>query len=76
MHAAKHAGEFGGVDPVVLGFAAVDHLHVEGVAEDEGDAFGLAQVGEPVPGEHALGPDDESVAERGDRIEEGSTRSG
>jgi hypothetical protein len=54
----------------------VDHLHVEGVAEDEGDAFGLAEVGEPVPGEHALGPDDESVAEGGDHVEEGSARSG
>ena len=43
-----------GVEPVVLGLAAVDGLHGQGVAEDEGDALALAQVGQPVPGEHAL----------------------
>jgi hypothetical protein len=35
-----------GVDPVVLGFA-VDRFHTEGVPEDEPDAFGGAEIGEP-----------------------------
>ena len=46
-------------NPVVLGFGAVNGLHVEGVAEDEGDAFAGAEVCEPVPGEHALDGHDE-----------------
>ena len=40
-----------GVDGVGFGFAAVDGLEVEGVAEDEGDGLAGAQVGQPVPGE-------------------------
>ena len=57
--AAQQAGDLGGVDRVVLGLAAVDGLHVQGVAEDEGDALVFAEVGEPVPGEHALAADDQ-----------------
>jgi hypothetical protein len=48
-----------GVDPVVLGLTAVNGLHVEGVAENEGDVVLSTQVGEPVPAEDALGADDE-----------------
>src|SRR5436309_2554749 len=48
-----------GVDAIVLGLAAVDGFHVQGVAEDEGDLFARAQVGEPVPGEDALDTDDQ-----------------
>ncbi len=69
--AAEQAGDLAGVDLVVLGLAAVDGLHVQGVAEDEGDALVLAEVGEPVPGEHALAADDEAVAEGRDGVEEG-----
>ena len=69
--AAEKGGDLEGVDPVVLGFASVDGLHVEGVAQDEGDLLLGAEVGEPVPGEHALAADDEPFAERRDRIEEG-----
>ncbi len=56
---------------VVLGFAAVDGLHVEGVSEDELDAFGAAEIGEPVPGEDALDGDDEILAEGFHGCEEG-----
>src|SRR5262249_3420329 len=45
--------------------------HVQGVAEGEGDGFLLAEVGQPVPGEHALDADHEAVAEGGDGAEEG-----
>ena len=40
------------------------------MAQDEGDALILAEVGEPVPGEHALGGDDQSVAVGLDGLEE------
>jgi hypothetical protein len=39
--------------------AAVDGLHVQGVAEHERDLLGHAQIGEPVPTEDALDADDE-----------------
>ncbi len=53
------------VDAVVLGLAAVDGLHHQRVAENEGDALPGAQVGQPVPGEEALDGKDEVVAGRG-----------
>jgi hypothetical protein len=37
----------------------------------ERDRVVFAQIGQPVPGEHALGPDDEVRPERLDRFEEG-----
>src|SRR5262245_49458008 len=49
----------------------MDGLHGQGVPQDEGDVLVLAQVGQPVPGEHALTADDQSVAEGADSIEEG-----
>jgi hypothetical protein len=65
-----------GVDLVGLGFAAVDGLHVESVSEDEGDTLLLAEVSEPVPGEHAPTGDGESIAEGSDGLEEGVRVSG
>ena len=58
------------VDPVVLGLGSVNGLHVEGVTEDELDAFLLAEIGEPVPGEHALDGHDEIFAVGSDGSEE------
>jgi len=72
--AAEQGRELAGVDLVGLGLAAVDGFHVEGVAEDEGDAFVLAQVGQPVPGEPALRPDDQAVAVRLHGLQEGRGR--
>lgn len=51
-----------GVESVVLGFTAVDSLHIEGVTEDEVDAFLAAEISEPVPAEDTLGGDDQFVA--------------
>jgi hypothetical protein len=48
----------------------VDGLHRECVAQHEREAFGGADVREPIPGEHALSRDDEIVAVRGDNLEE------
>ena len=73
--AAQQAGDLAGVDAVVLGLAAVDGLHVEGVADEEGDVCSAAEVGEPVPGEHALDADDD-VAEGGEGSEKASGRQG
>jgi hypothetical protein len=42
----------------------VDGFHVQRVAEHEVDVLFVAEVGEPVPGEHALDADDESVTKR------------
>ena len=51
-----------GVDTIVLGLPSGDGLHVEGVAQDEGNALTRAEVGEPVPAEDALDANDEVVA--------------
>lgn len=68
--AAQQHGNFVGVDLVVLGLADVNGAHVLGVAEDEIDPLVGKQVGEPVPGEHAFGPDDEVVSIRLDQAQE------
>jgi hypothetical protein len=44
-------------------------LHRERVAQHEREAFGVADVREPVPRKHALGRDDEIIAVQGDRRE-------
>jgi len=60
--ASEECSDLMGVDLVVLRLSAVDCLHVERVAKDEGNALSSTEVGEPVPGEHALGGDDEVFA--------------
>jgi hypothetical protein len=61
----------GGVDLIVLAFAAVDGFHVQSVAEDESDLLPGAEIGKPVPAEQALDGDDAVVAEGSDSLEEG-----
>jgi hypothetical protein len=60
-----------GVDPVILSLAAMDSLHVKGVAEDEGDLLLGADISEPVPDEHALEPGDDILPVGLDGFEEG-----
>jgi hypothetical protein len=60
-----------GVDLVVLGLAAVDGFHVQGMPQDERDALTGAEVGQPVPGEDALHRDDDVLPVGGDGAEEG-----
>jgi len=69
--AAEQARDLEGVHAVVLGLGAVDGLHVEGVAEDKVDALPPAEIGAPVPGEDALGNDDEALAVGRDGGQEG-----
>jgi hypothetical protein len=54
----------------------VDGLHVEGVAEHEGDALRLAQIRQPVPAEQALTGNDQAVAVGRDRLEKGTRLGG
>jgi hypothetical protein len=67
---AQERGDLVGVNPIVLGLAAVDGFHVQRMAEDEGDLLAGAQIGKPVPGEDALDGDDQILPVRGDRAEE------
>jgi hypothetical protein len=76
-HAApQQAGDLGGVDAIVLRLAAVNRFHVERMAEREPDRVILAQIGEPVPGEHAFAADDEPRAKGRHGVEEGVGASG
>ena len=67
---AQQVGDLFGVDAVVLVLAAVDGLEVEGVGQDEGEAGGLAGIGQPVPAEHAFAADGQVVAIGRDELEE------
>jgi hypothetical protein len=51
------------IDTVVLGIAAMDRPHVEGVAQHKGNPLSFAEVGEPIPGKHALDADHHIFAE-------------
>jgi hypothetical protein len=60
-HAAtEHDGDLVRVDRVVVGLPTMDGLHVQGMAEDDRDAFVSTQVGQPVPGEQTVDRDDET----------------
>jgi hypothetical protein len=67
---SKEGGDLESIDAVVLGLASVNGLHVQSVAENEVDAFPSTEVGEPVPGEHALRRDHQVLAERSDGVQE------
>jgi len=68
---SQQGGDLLGVDLVVLALAAVDGPHVERVSENEGDVFFGTEIGQPVPGEHALGADHQIIPVRSDGLEEG-----
>jgi hypothetical protein len=62
-HAAtEQDGDLVRVDRVVFGLPTMDGLHVQGMAEDEREAFVSPQVGQPVPGEHPFDRDDETLS--------------
>ena len=48
-----------------------EEKHGQGVTQGERDALVVTEVGQPVPGEHALAPDHQVLAERLDRAQEG-----
>jgi hypothetical protein len=39
----------------------MDGFHVEGVPQDKGDFLFSAEIGEPIPGEHAFDRDDQTL---------------
>src|SRR5262249_11259464 len=57
-------------DPVVLGLAAMDGLHIEGVAEDEREAFPRTQVGDPIPSKDTFDRHHEVLPVRGDHVQQ------
>ena len=52
----------------------MDSFHGQCVAEHEGDAFGCADIGQPVPREHALGRHGQISAIWPDDLKEGGWR--
>jgi hypothetical protein len=60
--AAQQARNRVSVNLIVLGFAAVDGLHRESVAQDKGDPLAGTEIREPLPGEDTLHRDDQILA--------------
>jgi|GEM_PF-1618843 len=52
--AANQSGNLQRVNPVILGFDAVNRLDVKGVTQHKVDPFLFAYIGQPVPAENAL----------------------
>ena len=67
---AQEVADLFGVNAVVLVFAAVDGLEVEGVGQDEANTCVGTGIGEPIPAEHALGADGQIVAIGCNELEE------
>lgn len=65
----EQRGDLGRFDTVVLCLGSVNRLHVEGVPQDEGYPCVTAQIGQPVPGEHAFDTDDHVAREGFDSLE-------
>lgn len=65
VSAAQQHGDLFGIDRVVLGFSAVNGLHVKGVAESKRQILFFAQVRQPVPVECRLTTDDQIVLGEG-----------
>jgi hypothetical protein len=66
----EQASDVASVDAVVFDLGTMDGFHIKGVTKDEGDLFALTEIGEPVPGEHALDSNDDVVAVGTDGLEE------
>jgi hypothetical protein len=54
-----------GINLVVLGFAPLNGLQRESMAQDKGNPFLLTPVRQPLPGEHTFDADDEVFTIRG-----------
>ena len=53
----------------VLGLVTVDSFHVQRVPQHEGNVLAAAEIGQPVPCEHAFDADDKFFAIEADRVE-------
>jgi hypothetical protein len=59
-----------GINFIVLGFAAMNRFHIEGMPKHKGNPFLLTEVGEPVPREDTLYSHDQIVPIGGDDPQE------
>ena len=59
------------VDLIVLCFASMDCLRVEGMAKNEGDTFFLAQIDQPVLGEDSFHSNHDILPEGSDDAKKG-----
>jgi hypothetical protein len=66
---SQQGGNLMGVYAIVLAFAAMNGPHVQGMTENKWDVLVFTEIGQPVPGEHALGGDDEILTEWLDRMQ-------
>jgi hypothetical protein len=67
--AAEEDGDLVRIDPIVCGLAPMNRLHVEGMAQNERNAFLGAEVRQPLPGKEAFDADDEILAVGSERFE-------
>jgi hypothetical protein len=68
---AEQDGHLVGIELISFGWATVHGLQREGRPQDKSEALLGAQVGEPIPGEHALDGHAKPLAVRGARLEQG-----
>jgi hypothetical protein len=47
---------------IVLGFAPLNRLHIEGVAQNKSATFLLTEVGQPIPRQPTFNADDPTLA--------------
>ena len=66
---AQRHGDCVGVDLVVVGLAAMDGLHREGMTEDKRDTVFSTEVSKPVPRKHTFGSQDDLSAVGGDGLQ-------
>jgi len=69
---AQQEGNLVRIDPIVLGLAPVDRLHVQGVSQHAGNARMGAAVSQPVPSEDAFDADHHVLPVGRNRLEEWS----
>jgi hypothetical protein len=60
--AAQEQRDFLSIHRIVCGLPAMESLHGEGMAQDTGDTFTSAEVGQPIPGEETLGAPNQPLA--------------
>jgi len=51
----EQAGNFAGIDFVILALATMNSPHVQGMAQDKRNLLINPEISQPVPGEHAFG---------------------
>ena len=68
--AFEQMGNLVRVDFIIFGFASVDSLHVEGMAQGESNLVLGTEIGKPIPAEDAFDTDDDVFQERGDKFDQ------